>query len=195
METCHSPSTILCWNTFVNTARRWQTLLGCSTSSILTGWIWWLCAYFSCLRSARGLACVPNTKRNSSDPFPNTFDGSFDTKPSIFVITPVFGAFRIRNVSRNVPRRYSEIWLLVSHYWHSGLQEDVWSSWQDCCCKKQLKSGLFDGKWTVFVQFGDHTFVFLHNSSQRNQLISFHHAIGLGLDEQEILNRIASNQF
>ena len=99
------------------------------------------------------------------------------------------------NVSRNVPRRYSEIWLLVSHYWHSGLQEDVWSSWQDCCCKKQLKSGLFDGKWTVFVQFGGHTFVFLHNSSQRNQLISFHHALRLGLDEQEIVNRIRSNQF
>ena len=60
---------------------------------------------FSCLRSARGLACVPNTKRNSSDPFPNTFDDSFDTKPSIFVITPVIGAFRIRNVSR----RHSEL--------------------------------------------------------------------------------------
>ena len=79
----------------------------------LTGWIWWICAYFSCLRSAGGLACVPNTKRNSSDPFPNTFDSSFGTKPSIIVITPVFGAFRIRNVSRNVSRQHSEILTVI----------------------------------------------------------------------------------
>ena len=62
-------------------------------------------------------------------------------------------------------------------------------------CKKQLKSGLFDGKWTVFVELDGHSFVFLHNSSPRNNLISFHHALRLGLDEQEILNRIDSNQF